>query len=118
MSNFDPSSFCTESAGLLVYIGWILTFFKVAIPLVILSLGMFDFGKAVVASEEDEIKKQTSRLITRAVAGILIFFIPQIVLWIFRIAGNYRAAEERAQFKNCETCILEPWNCIIQDSDY
>ena len=70
------SSLCTEAKDILAFAGWILTFFKIAIPLLIIGLGMFDFGKAVIAEKEDEIKKQTKRLIYRVIAGIVIFLIP------------------------------------------
>ena len=52
------SSLCTEAKDILAFAGWILTFFKIAIPLLIIGLGMFDFGKAVVSSKDDEIKKE------------------------------------------------------------
>lgn len=112
--NFDPSTFCTESAGILVFVGWILTIFKVAIPLVIVGLGMFDFGKAVVASEEDEIKKQTTRLVYRAIAGVVIFFVPTFVMMLFEAIGDYDVAGEQTSFENCKNCILKPWSCVIE----
>ncbi len=111
LSGIDVSDFCTDAKDILQFVGYILTFFKVAIPLVIIALGMFDFGKAVVASKEDEIKKQTTRLLYRAVAGVVIFFIPTIVLWLFRAVGNYEEEKDRVSFKKCETCVLSPWDC-------
>lgn len=107
----DVSGFCTEAREILQFVGWILTFFKVAIPVVIIALGMFDFGKAVVASKDDEIKKQTTRLLYRALAGVIIFFIPVLVMWLFGAVGDYGTEKERANFQVCETCILKPWDC-------
>ena len=69
------SSLCTEAKDILAFAGWILTFFKIAIPLLIIGLGMFDFGKAVVSSKDDEIKKSAKTLMYRAIAGIVIFFV-------------------------------------------
>lgn len=107
----DVSGFCTEAKEILQFVGWILTFFKVAIPIIIIALGMFDFGKAVVASKDDEIKKQTTRLIYRAIAGIVIFFIPTLIMWLFGAVSNYSTEKEKANFVVCENCILTPWNC-------
>ena len=73
------SSLCTEAKDILAFAGWILTFFKIAIPLLIIGLGMFDFGKAVVSSKDDEIKKSAKTLMYRAIAGIVIFFVTSLL---------------------------------------
>lgn len=114
----DITQFCSKMGGLLQLVGYVLTMFKVAIPLIIIGLGMFDFGKAVVAEKEDEIKKQTKRLIFRVIAGIVIFFIPSIVLFIFEQLGNYSTAKDQAAFNVCEECLLKPTQCRIDDSGY
>lgn len=105
------SSICKEASEVLQFAGWILTFFKIAIPLLIIGLGMFDFGKAVVASKDDEIKKSAKTLMYRAIAGVVIFFVPTLVLWLFRTVGGFNDAEAQTDFKVCQTCILSPWNC-------
>ena len=100
-------SFCSEMMGVVQVIGYILMVFKIIIPLLIIAFGIFDFGKAVVAEKEDEIKKQTKRLVYRVVAGVVIFFIPTIVLWIFRsFVDDYQKDSET--FKSCEQCFLHP----------
>ena len=114
----DITQFCTEMGGMLKLVGYVLTIFKIAIPVLIVALGMFDFGKAVVAEKEDEIKKQTKRLIYRVVAGIVIFFVPSIVLFIFEQLGNYSTAKDQAAFNVCEECLLKPTQCRIDDSGY
>lgn len=107
----DISSFCTEMKDVVQIIGYVLLVFKVAIPILIIAFGIFDFGKAVVAEKEDEIKKQTKRLIYRVVAGIVIFLIPNIVLWIFGLIGDYSSDRDAAGFSVCETCFLNPGDC-------
>ncbi len=104
---FNAGEFCENMKDLLRVIGWVLVIFKFAVPLLIIALGAFDFGKAVVAEKEDEIKKQTKRLIYRVVAGILIFLLPNIILFIFKVAvPDY--ANDKSQFQTCENCILSP----------
>lgn len=109
---FDLSSFCTETATLISYIGWVLTIVKIAIPFIIIGLGIFDLGKAVVAAKDDEIKTGTKRLLWRIVAGIVIFFIPTIVLWIFGTIQDF--SENKGSFSRCESCILRPWDCGVE----
>ena len=102
--------FCGQTAEMLKVVGWILTIFKIAIPIIIIALGMFDFGKAVVSSDDDEIKKQAKTLGRRAMAGLIIFFIPTIVLWIFTTLTNYEVLGDKEDFETCKTCILKPWD--------
>ncbi len=103
-------SFCVQTAEMLRIIGWVLTIFKIGIPIIIIALGMLDFGKAVISSEEDEIKKQAKTLGRRAVAGLAIFFIPTLVLWIFEELTPYSTIADEADFNVCKVCILRPWN--------
>lgn len=112
------STICKEASDVLVFAGWILTFFKIAIPLLIIGLGMFDFGKAVVSSKDDEIKKSAKTLMYRAIAGVIIFFVPTLVLWLFSTVRGFNSAEDNVDFEICRTCILTPWDCPKNNSDY
>ena len=106
----DITSVCTQMKDVIQIIGYVLLVFKIAIPLLIVAFGIFDFGKAVVAEKEDEIKKQTKRLLYRVVAGIAIFLIPNIVLWLFSaFVDDY--SKEAENFKVCENCFLHPGDC-------
>ena len=103
-------SFCVQTAEMLRIIGWVLTIFKIGIPIIIIALGMLDFGKAVISSEEDEIKKQAKTLGRRAIAGLAIFFIPTLVIWIFDVLTPYSKIADETDFDVCKTCILKPWD--------
>jgi len=112
MGAVDIAQFCEETKEILQFVGYVLTVFKIAIPVLIIAFGMFDFGKAVVAEKEDEIKKQTKRLIYRVVAGAVIFFIPTIVLFIFGSLNGYKNDMATADgWDTCQNCILKPGEC-------
>ena len=96
--------FCNSASGLLQYLGYAIFIFKIAIPLVIIVFGMMDFGKAVVAEKDDEIKKNAIKLGRRAIAGVIIFFIPSIVIWLFKTVPSYDSKD----FGVCEACLLHP----------
>ena len=102
------NEFCTQMAGPLKFVGIILWVFKIAIPVIIFVMGMIDLGKAVTASKDDEIKKAMKQLMIRLISGILIFFIPTIVMFVFRLLGDFGTAEDLVNFKVCEDCILRP----------
>ncbi len=118
LMGFNIEEFCSSTGAILQFVGYIVTFIKIAMPLVIIIYGIMDLGKAVVASKEDEIKTGAKRLMWRAVAGVAIFFIPSIVLWLFGTISQYAAASENAGFDNCKTCILAPWNCNVASTPY
>ena len=98
------SDFCNSASGLLQYLGYAIFIFKVAIPIVIIVFGMMDFGKAVVAEKDEEIKKNAIKLGRRAIAGVIIFFIPSIIIWLFKTVPAYKSDE----FTVCEACLLRP----------
>lgn len=104
----EAPSFCTDLAPIWQIIGWVLWVFKIAIPIIIIIFGMIDLGKAVVASKDDEIKKSVKSLVMRAIAGILIFFIPTIIGAIFGLVGEFKKAPYDAEYAKCQACIVHP----------
>lgn len=110
MLGFDLAEFCSQTSQILGFVGWILTIVKISMPLVIIGYGVMDLGKAVVASKDDEIKTATKRLLWRAVAGVAIFLMPSLILWLFGTIGDFKNAYSQG-FSSCETCLLEPWEC-------
>ncbi len=101
----DPS-ICSDLAPIWQIIGWVLWVFKIVIPIVIIVFGMIDLGKAVVASKDDEIKKSVKSLVMRAIAGIIIFFVPTLVGAIFGLVGEFN--ENRDEYNVCQQCISDP----------
>lgn len=110
-------SICSELWEIWQIIGWVLLVFKIAIPIIIIIFGMIDLGKAVVASKDDEIKKSVKSLVMRAIAGIVIFFIPTIVGLIFGIVDGFADAEVQGDYQVCRTCITSPGDCRTSASE-
>ena len=100
------TEFCKQTKELLSFVGYLLLIFKIVIPMIIIVYGMIDFGKAVVAEKDDDIKKSAKSLGRRAIAGIIIFFIPTIVVWVFEQVGTYKTDSQN--FKQCKACLLSP----------
>lgn len=100
-SNYD------EGIGSAVrIIGYIVELAKWIIPLIIIVLGMVDFGKAVISSDDKAINKAASTLIRRIVAGVIVFFIPTIVLTLLNIIDITDGIEDTSRFEACTKCIL------------
>ena len=62
---------------------------QIGIPIILIIMGSFDLGKAVLSSDDKEIKASTSRLIKRVVAAIAVFFVVAIVKLVMRWASQY-----------------------------
>lgn len=105
--DFSLSEFCSSSAGLLYYVGVGITILKIVIPFVIVLLAILDFGKAVVASKEDEIKSSAKRVLWRVIGGIIIFFIPSIIMFMFGTIADF--SDRKDEFRVCNECILHPF---------
>ena len=108
---------CSDLWEIWQIIGWVLWIFKIVIPIIIILFGMIDLGKAVVASKDDEIKKSVKSLVMRAIAGVIIFFIPTLVGAIFSLVGEFRDdAEYKAEYEICKECITHPGDTACDEA--
>ena len=107
---------CSDLWEIWQIIGWVLWIFKIVIPVIIIVFGMIDLGKAVVASKDDEIKKSVKSLIMRAIAGIIIFFVPTIIGLIFGIVNDF--SEVEGEYNVCRSCITSPGGCEDAAREY
>ena len=103
-------SICSDLWEVWQIIGYVLLAFKIVIPIIIIIFGAIDLGKAVVASKDDEIKKSVKALAIRAVAGIVIFFVPTLVGLVFSMVGSYNE-DVKSEYNVCKTCITKPGSC-------
>lgn len=99
--------FCKETGVIWQFIGYVLFIFKIVIPILLIVFGMLDLGKAVVASDDKEIKNATTKLAKRAVAGVVIFFIPALVGFIFSIVTGF-SGKVQETYTLCKNCIVSP----------
>ena len=114
LGSFDIGQFCSKTSEILQFIGYIVTVIKIAIPVVIVMFGVIDFGKAVIAAKDDKMKESAKTVGRRLLAGVIIFFIPSIILWVFGAVSGYREiSDNESGWKVCETCVLSPWKCKV-----
>lgn len=87
-------------------LGYVILLAKWIVPLIIIILGMVDFGKAVISSDDKAINKSTSSLIRRIIAALAVFFAPTIVLAFLNLIQVTGGIEETSRFNACTKCIL------------
>jgi len=60
---------------------------KIAIPVLLIVLGLMDFVKAIIASDDQKMKKAQKDFITRLIIGAVIFFIPSVLEFLLSLIG-------------------------------
>lgn len=63
-------------------ISLVLTWIRIAVPIIVILLGSMDFAKAVLSDEQQELKKATSRFVKRCIIAVAIFFVPSIIMYL------------------------------------
>lgn len=92
--------------GLPYMIYRIINLIKIITPIILIILGLIDFSKSVIAGNEDEMKKSTTRFIKRVIAAIIIFFVIAMVQFAFNLLGDNDAF-------SCFSCFVSGEDCNI-----
>ncbi len=83
----------------------VLTIIQIAVPIILIIIGSIDLMKAVMAGKEDEIKKAQGTFIKRAIAAVIVFFIPlivNIVLGLLPVENGLEASDGTdLNYKKC-----------------
>ena len=82
---------------------------KVLIPILIIIKLSIDLGKAVIASKDDEIKSITHKAPKMIIAGLIVFFIPTVINYLFDTLVKYQ--ETATDFAGCSTCLTNDAQC-------
>lgn len=106
--NYDKlcSDYSSGIGGAARIIGYIVLVAKWLVPIVIIILGIIDFAKAVISSDDKALNKATSSLAKRIVAGLIVFFIPTLLLALLNLLDISNGIENNGRFDACTKCIL------------
>jgi len=66
----------------------VLPIIQIGIPILLIIMGSIDLGKAVLSSDDKEIKSATGRLVKRAIAAIAVFFVATLVSLVMNLFTN------------------------------
>ncbi len=110
----DSSDLCGELAPILKIVGIVVLAIKIAVPIILIVIGMMDLAKAVTEKSEDNIKKAQNLLIKRAIAAAIVFLVASLVGIVMKLIGS-------DDYKDCLPCINHPFgdtcNSFITDED-
>ena len=89
----DPSTFGGFLQVLFNYV-------KIIAPILVIIFGSLDFGKAVLSSDQDALKKAQKDFVKRLIAAAAIFFLPNIIMLVLQLVND--------QFSNIDpACMLK-----------
>lgn len=100
------NGFCSHTAAIWQELGYIMMIFKIVIPVILIIIGVFTFGKAVISEDDKEIKRGYSVLIKKCIIAVLIFFLPAIITSIFTYVTDFNSL--RDDFDVCKSCMVSP----------
>lgn len=78
----DPTTFGGFLQKLFNYV-------KLIAPLLVIIFGSLDFGKAVLSSDQDALKKAQGNFIKRCIAAVILFFLPTLIMLILDLLNKY-----------------------------
>jgi len=79
---------CNEYEPIIGITKGILGMIQFAIPILLIIMGTLDLGKAVISSDEKEMKSSTSKLMKRALAAIAVFLVSAMVNLIMNMVSS------------------------------
>lgn len=77
---------------------------QIIIPIILIIFGVIDLGKAVIASDEKEIKAAQSRLIKRCIYAAAIFFVVTLVSLVMDIVSTGIGDSEENKANSWSAC--------------
>ena len=89
--------------------GIFITIIKIIVPIVLVVMGMIDLSKAVAEGKDDSLKKSLISFLNRVIAGILIFFVPSIMLALYKFIDGWDNV--RGKYETCLQCLLGDSEC-------
>ena len=81
---------------------------KVAIPIIIIILGIISLAKVIISDDQSMLSKTVSSLVMKIILGIFIFFLPTLISTIIGYIDD--ADNVTSEYRACTECLLES-NC-------
>lgn len=85
----------TEVKKIMRIIKIVILLIRIAVPIILIVVGMLDFMKATSSGDDATLKKTLSQFVRRIIAAVLVFLIPTFVSAIFTLIGA------NTEYKKC-----------------
>ncbi len=108
--NYDSACSIEGTRKAVILIGKAIVLATYIVPLIIIILGMIDFGKAVTSNDEKASSKATGAFIRRIVAGIVVFLIPTLLKALINVINVNSLIYDKDNYNECMNCLMHPFN--------
>lgn len=99
-------NYCNSLLPLIKVVKTIFNIIQFVIPIALILFGTIDLGKAVISSDDKEVKAAQSRLIKRCIYAVAIFFVVLLVRLIMNIVGESQKGSKKTTGGQADT---ETW---------
>lgn len=102
---------CSSDSGVLKVfqvIGYVIYIIKILVPIIIILLGMVEFGKATIIKDEKAIFLAANSLMNKVIIGVLVFMVPTLLNALLNLVDG--ALETKNAYKTCTACALTPFS--------
>ena len=89
--------------------GIVILIIKIVDPIFLIVWGMIDMAKAVVSDKQDAVKSNAVIFAKRAIAAVLIFLVPTIILSAFDLVEDWTSI--KSKYDPCINCLLDISTC-------
>lgn len=101
MDIFQIMDACGGLGPIVTLVKNIFKIIQIVVPILLILWGALDLAKAVIASDEKEIKGATSKLIRRAVVAAAVFFIVTLVTVVMNLVAGSAEDTDTASWQSC-----------------
>ena len=110
---------CNENSirQVLKFFGYLLMIAKFVVPFIVIGFAVFDLYKSIIDKDEKALKTKLRMIMFRIIAGVTVFFIPDLVWVGFKYIDKSNITD--SEYQTCAECILKPGNnelCTLQDN--
>ena len=94
--------------------GTIILITKWLVPLILIIVGMIDFGKAILSDNDKSLSDATTVFIKRLVIAIIVPIVPGLLFSLIDFFVGDEVADTKIEFGSCTECLKDPLNCVIE----
>ena len=83
---------------------WLITLLQVAVPVILIIMGVIDFVKSLSSQKDDEIKKNQQMFVKRVITAVIIFFVVVVVKLLVSLVSSGQT--EKESIVKCIDCFI------------
>lgn len=100
----DQANVCHTLVPVMTIVGYVIFVIKIAVPIILIVMGMITLVGAIMKQDDKEVKKATTALIKKVCLGLGVYLVVTVVGLLMNLIGA------NADWKTCSTCAFNPFS--------